>query len=77
MLERHTRKYILVKILDKTASVVMYGFTMVMVRAYFGSKFSEVFKTITTDNGSEFAELSTLETVSDTLVYYVHPYFSW
>ena len=38
----------------------MDGFTK--VRAYFGSKFSEVFKIITTDNGSEFAELSKLET---------------
>lgn len=28
------------------------------------------------DNGSEFADLSNLETVSDTLVYYTHPYTS-
>ncbi|WP_304599074.1 IS30 family transposase, partial [Lactobacillus intestinalis] len=35
-----------------------------------------IFKTITTDNGSEFAELSNLEKVSKTLVYYAHPYTS-
>lgn len=28
------------------------------------------------DNGSDFADLSNLETVSDTLVYYTHPYTS-
>lgn len=53
----------------------MDGFAKVI--EYFGSKFSEVFKTITTDNGSEFAELSRIEAVSDTLVYYAHPYSSW
>ena len=36
----------------------------------------EVFKTITTDNGSEFANLSELETMADTFVYYAHPYTS-
>lgn len=75
LLERQTRKYILVKIADKTTSSVIAG--LMKVRAYFGSKFSEVFKTITTDNGSEFAELSKLEAVSDTLVYYAHLYSSW
>ena len=65
----------MVKIDAKTASAVMDGFAKVI--EYFGSKFSEVFKTITTDNGSEFAELSRIEAVSDTLVYYAHPYSSW
>ncbi|MBT8986948.1 IS30 family transposase, partial [Lactobacillus delbrueckii subsp. bulgaricus] len=31
---------------------------------------------ITTDNGSEFADLSDLEQVSKTLVYHAHPYTS-
>ena len=35
-----------------------------------------MFKTITTDNGSEFADLSNLEEVSKTLIYYTHPYTS-
>lgn len=55
LLERQTRKY--VKIAGKSAAAVMDGFEK--VRKYFGSKFSDVFKSITTDNGSEFAELST------------------
>jgi len=35
-----------------------------------------VFKTIPTDNGSEFARLSELEELADTLVYFAHPYTS-
>lgn len=65
----------LIKIANKSAKAVWERFTK--VRDYFGSKFSEVFKTITTDNSSEFAELSKLEEVSHTLVYYTHPYSSW
>lgn len=75
LLERHTRKYMLVKIAGKAASAVMEGFAK--VKDYFGSKFSDVFKTVTTDNGSEFADLSKLEEISETLVYYAHPYSSW
>ena len=36
-----------------------------------------MFKTITTDNGSEFAALRKLVETSQTLVYYAHPYASW
>lgn len=75
LLERQTRKYILVKIDGKTVAAVMDGFEK--VRKYFGSKFSDVFKSITTDNGSEFTELSNLEKGSKTLVYYAHPYSLW
>lgn len=75
LLERHTRRYMLIKIAGKTSSAVMDGFAK--VRDYFGKKFSDVFKTITTDNGSEFADLSKLEEVSGTMVYYAHPYASW
>ena len=42
----------------------------------YSEHFSEVFKTITTDNGSEFADLANLEKVADTLIYYAHPYTS-
>ena len=41
-----------------------------------GEHFSNVFKTITTDNGSEFAKLSELEHDSHTKVYFAHPYSS-
>ena len=45
----------------------------------YGDKFSEVFKTITGDNGQEFADLSTLEliTSTNTKIYFTHPYSSF
>ncbi|HAT4276979.1 TPA: IS30 family transposase, partial [Clostridium perfringens] len=43
----------------------------------FGSKFSEVFKSITADNGSEFADLSEFELKTKTKVYFTHPYSSF
>lgn len=36
----------------------------------------DIFKTVTTDNGSEFSMLSGLEDLSKTLVYFAHPYTS-
>lgn len=43
----------------------------------YGPSFKDVFKSITSDNGSEFADLtSSLENVG-TEIYYAHPYSSW
>ncbi|MDK0957070.1 IS30 family transposase, partial [Clostridium perfringens] len=39
--------------------------------------FSEVFKSITADNGSEFADLSEFELKTKTKVYFTHPYSSF
>ena len=47
-----------------------------IVISEYGDRFGQVFKTITTDNGSEFAQLSNLEDISNTLVYFAHPYTS-
>ena len=41
-----------------------------------GDYFGKVFRTITTDNGPEFARLAKLETGTDTNVYFIHPYTS-
>lgn len=38
--------------------------------------FSDVFKSITSDNGAEFSELSKLEQESTTKIYFAHPYCS-
>ena len=62
------------KIPGKTAAAVAIGLSA--LREEYGNGFSKVFKTITSDNGSEFAELSNLEENSDTLVYFTHPYTS-
>lgn len=39
--------------------------------------FNEVFKSITTDNGTEFSRLYEFELGKDTRVYYAHPYSSY
>ena len=49
---------------------------MEMLHERFGSKFSEVFRTITTDNGNEFAAFSEFEALG-TKVYFAHPYSAW
>ena len=45
-----------------------------MLQKQYSEHWNDIFKTITTDNGSEFADLANLEEVSKTLVYYAHPY---
>lgn len=40
-------------------------------------RYKELFKTITCDNGSEFASIHHIESISGTKVYYCHPYSSW
>lgn len=72
--ERQTRNTIIRLINSKTSESVTRG--LEEIKAHFGSKFSQVFKTITGDNGLEFAELSTLEKDADTKVYFAHPYSS-
>ena len=74
ILERKTRYAIVLNIVSKTANVVMDAFSR--LRSLFGEQFSQVFKTITGDNGSEFADLSIIESETDTKVYFTHPYSS-
>ena len=45
-------------------------------RAFKGS-FPQIFKTITVDNGTEFADWRAMERNGRTKVYYCHPYSSW
>lgn len=73
--ERQTRNFIVRKIANKTSEAVMAEIKKLYEE--FGSCFSKVFKTITGDNGSEFAELSTLEDKTDTKVYFTHPFSSF
>jgi len=74
LVERMTRMCLWVKAANHTAEAIQSVLESVM--AYFGEQKNEVFKTITGDNGSEFADLSLLE--DGTLkVYFTHPYSSW
>lgn len=43
----------------------------------YGKHFSEIFKTITFDNGSEFSDSTGMESGGRTQVYYAHPYSSY
>lgn len=72
--ERKSREFLMFPIADKTSACVMEAIKQ--LQEIYSEHFSEVFKTITTDNGSEFADLSELEKMADTLVYYAHPYMS-
>jgi IS30 family transposase len=47
------------------------------LRDRFGQKFSQVFRTITADNGSEFAGLSSVLSQWDSEAYFSHPYSAW
>ena len=72
--ERKSREFLMIPIADKTSACVMNAIEL--LRETYSEHFSKVFKTITTDNGSEFADLADLEKISDTLVYFAHPYTS-
>lgn len=71
--ERLTRRRYLEKIASRSKEAVKEGVKRIMDRC--GENFSTIFKTITSDNGSEFAELSSL--LPNTKVYYAHPYSSF
>ena len=60
------------KLPNKDSRSVMKAFEKLSEE--FGEYFNSVFKSVTTDNGSEFSSLSELEKLSETLVYFAHPY---
>ena len=80
--ERKTRYEIIEKISDKTSDSVIQGLDRIERR--FGVvNFRETFKTITTDNGSEFADYEGIEksftgsNIPRTSQYYCDAYCSW
>lgn len=72
--ERKTRNSIWIKAANHTADAVQEAVQRVM--DYFGVMASAVFKSVTGDNGSEFARLTELVD-QGTAVYFTHPYSSW
>ena len=46
------------------------------LKAKYGERFSQIFKTVTFDNGTEFSASDKMEQTG-TRVYYAHPYSSW
>lgn len=80
LLERKTRKYIAIKIKDRTADSVCNAFNK--LEDLYGDRFKKIFKSITFDNGPEFSKYREIEQRSNssekrTTVYFAHPYSSW
>ena len=75
IVERKTRNAIIRKIDSKTSNSVINE--LMAIANFYGSKFDKVFKTITGDNGSEFADLSSIENIGDINVYFTRPYSSY
>jgi IS30 family transposase len=74
LVERKSRYSIWLKIMSATAASVQEGMRQILT--HFGERAQQVFKTITGDNGSEFAELFRL-TGEGIGIYFTHPYSSW
>ena len=56
----------MIPLANKEASTIIEAF--LPLRSQYSEHFDEVFKTVTTDNGSEFANLSQLDGVSNLLL---------
>lgn len=78
--ERKTREEIIFKLPNHTAGEVVNALDTLELK--WGGLFNKVFKTITVDNGCEFAycermEKSIVSNGNRTKLYYCHPYSSW
>ena len=73
--ERKTKMEIVRKMSSKTARETVRALDQLQ-RAFRGH-FKDVFKTITCDNGCEFADVKGIEKGGRTQVYFCHPYSSW
>lgn len=82
MTERKTRKEIIILIPNRKAETVVRAIDA-LERKNGAAKFRLIFRSITVDNGSEFAAADELEkscinkTIPRTTVYFCHPYSSW
>jgi len=74
LVERKTRYANVIAIPSKSSESVLS--TLKNIKEFMGDRFNKVFKTITADNGSEFADLSTLEE-SKVGVYFTRPFSSY
>ena len=74
IVERKLRESIWIKVRDHSAEAIDEALAAVIDQ--FGDRYNEVFKSITGDNGSEFANLSRVEEKGIS-VYFTHPYSSY
>lgn len=71
--ERVTRQRFVVKIDSRSSEAVNAGMRKII--SQFGDKAPKIFKSITSDNGSEFSNLKEAVPFAD--IYYAHPYSSF
>lgn len=74
LIERKTRQYWMIRVPRRDPNGVMT--VLSTLRTHYSKHWDDIFKSITTDNSSEFSMLSELEDLSKTLVYFAHPYTS-
>lgn len=73
LIERKTKKLLTHKIWKRDAKSVKTAVLNMVLK-----EGKERFKTMTTDNGSEFADLASLEEeLTETLIYFTHAYAAW
>lgn len=75
MVERKTRNLCVLRLADKSSSSLTEAFQRMeeeLVQA-----FPKVYRSITSDNGSENALLEDIESVTGITVYFTHPYTSY
>jgi IS30 family transposase len=76
LVERKTRKSLFILVKNKTQKEVIAAIRRISRRVK--GNFSEVFKSITADNGSEFLDSEGIKKAAKCAeVYYAHPYSSW
>ena len=75
MTERKTGCEIIRKIQGKSSKDIVSA--LEKIKADFGSNATRMFKTCTTDNGSEFSDSKGMESALGVPVYYAHPYSSY
>ena len=69
--ERMTRFRHIIRLPGKKAEYVVAA--LQNLKLYYGDNFCKIFKSITADNGSEFADLSKIPSK----IFFAHPYSSW
>lgn len=74
IVERLTGCYLSIRVDGKTTDGVAGA--MEQLYEQYGDRFDKIFRTITTDNGSEFATFSKFEEYG-TKIYFAHPYSAW
>lgn len=72
--ERKTRFEIIFKLKGKTAEEVVNKFNQ--IKEFLKANYNKIFKSITTDNGTEFSDFLSIIKDTKTKIYFCHPYCS-